>query len=73
MIGFKFIVLLYDDCLLLIKLRQVDNNGVKGFFFFFKKFLKKKKKNHFPNIMAFMGESCHITVNDNMANECLGK
>lgn len=44
MIGFKFIVLLYDDCLLLIKLRQVDNNGVKGFFFFFKKFLKKKKK-----------------------------
>ena len=45
MIGFKFIVLLYDDCLLLIKLRQVDNNGVKGFFFFRKKkFLKKKKK-----------------------------
>ena len=40
MIGFKFIVLLYDDCLLLIKLRQVDNNGVKGFFFFFFFFLR---------------------------------
>ena len=44
MIGFKFIVLLYDDCLLLIKLRQVDNNGVKGFFFFLKKEVFEKKE-----------------------------
>ena len=55
MIGFKFIVLLYDDCLLLIKLRQVDNNGVKGFFFFKKKKFSKKKKKSLPEYYGLYG------------------